>query len=220
MLQEADAQGKAAKRVLIVEDDDRLREALQELLSASGYQTLTAEDGLEALDWLSRLPVHLIISDLLMPRLPGHRLIQRVRETKEWRAIPILLLSAFVWLRHIATTQRQRFQKMIPQSCFICGEHLPKAPLRQVGQVQNPHYQTAHPDFWRWVRKPRRRMMLAVLFTVLIIWVVAVYELVISNYLLFITGGALSAVLALAWILLENRKLKSFRSQWRMTYKS
>ena len=104
MLQEADAQGKAAKRVLIVEDDDRLREALQELLSASGYQTLTAEDGLEALDWLSRLPVHLIISDLLMPRLPGHRLIQRVRETKEWRAIPILLLSAFADLaryRHL-----------------------------------------------------------------------------------------------------------------------
>ncbi len=95
MQQESDTPGEAAKRVLIVEDDDRLREALQELLSASGYQTLTAEDGLEALDWLSRLPVHLIISDLLMPRLPGHRLIQRVRETTEWRAIPILLLSAF-----------------------------------------------------------------------------------------------------------------------------
>ena len=56
MRQEADVPGKAAKRVLIVEDDDQLREALQELLSASGYETITAEDGLEALDWLSRLP--------------------------------------------------------------------------------------------------------------------------------------------------------------------
>jgi len=63
-------------------------------------------------------------------------------------------------------------------------------------------------------------MMLAVLFTVLIIWVVAVYELIISNYLLFIAGGALSASLALAWNLFEKRKLKSFRSHWRMTLKS
>ena len=104
MRQEADVPGKAAKRVLIVEDDDQLREALQELLSESGYETITAEDGLEALDWLSRVPVHLIVSDLLMPRLPGHRLVERVRETTEGRAIPILLLSAFADLaryRHL-----------------------------------------------------------------------------------------------------------------------
>jgi len=87
--------GRAAKRVLIVEDDDRLREAIQEVLSASGYETITAEDGLEALDWLSRLPVNLIICDLLMPRLPGHELIKRVRATAEWGGIPIFLLSAF-----------------------------------------------------------------------------------------------------------------------------
>lgn len=95
MRREADGPGNGVKRVLIVEDDDHLREALQELLSASGYETITAGDGLEALDWLARVPVHLIVADLLMPRLPGHRLIKRVRETREWGAIPILLLSAF-----------------------------------------------------------------------------------------------------------------------------
>ena len=85
----------AVKRVLIVEDDDRLREALQELLTASGYETISAEDGIEALDWLARLPMDLIIVDLLMPRMGGHQLIKRIRESVEWATTPILLLSGY-----------------------------------------------------------------------------------------------------------------------------
>ena len=131
--------------------------------------------------------------------------------------LPIFAYASF---RHIVRTERQRLEKQIPAGCVICGEPLPNTTLRDVGKLQGPHYETVHPDFWRWVRKPRRRMMLAVLFIGLIIWLVADYELVINNYLLFIAGGALSAVLALAWSLLEKRNLKSFRSQWRRTYKS
>jgi len=83
------------RRVLIVEDEDRLREALHEFLEASGYEAITAEDGLDALDWLSRLPVDLIVTDLLMPNMGGHELIKQVRQTAEWGAIPILLLSGY-----------------------------------------------------------------------------------------------------------------------------
>ena len=57
------------KQVLIAEDDDHLREALQELLSGAGYRVIAAEDGLEALDWLSRVAADLIIVDILMPGL-------------------------------------------------------------------------------------------------------------------------------------------------------
>ncbi len=83
------------RRILIVEDEDRLREALHELLRSSGYEAISAEDGLDALDWLSRLPVDLIVTDLLMPSMGGHELIKRVRQTKEWAAIPIMLLSGY-----------------------------------------------------------------------------------------------------------------------------
>jgi CheY-like chemotaxis protein len=85
----------ARHRVLIVEDEDRLREALHEMLRSSGYETISAEDGLEALDWLSRLPVDLVVTDLLMPGMGGHELIKRIRQTKEWSSIPILLLSGY-----------------------------------------------------------------------------------------------------------------------------
>ena len=84
-----------AKHVLIVEDDDSLREILEEVLNEEGYRAIATQDGLEALDWLSALPVDLIIVDILMPHLDGPELIKQVRQTSQWAAIPILVLSAF-----------------------------------------------------------------------------------------------------------------------------
>ena len=83
------------KQVLIAEDDDHMRDALQELLVSEGYRVITAEDGLEALDWMSRVSVDLVIVDILMPGLGGPELIRRLRETSEWAGVPILVLSGY-----------------------------------------------------------------------------------------------------------------------------
>ena len=56
--------------------------------------------------------------------------------------------------------------------------------------------------------------MLAVLSVSFVIWAFSIYELVTDNYVLFIVGTALLVVTVLAWSWFENRKLKSFRSQW------
>jgi len=85
----------AAKRVLIAEDDDHMRDVLQELLSGAGYSVIAAEDGLEALDWLSRLSVNLLIVDIVMPGLAGHKLIKRLRQTSQWAEVRILVVSGY-----------------------------------------------------------------------------------------------------------------------------
>jgi len=85
----------AAKRVLIAEDDDHMRDVLQDLLSGAGYSVIAAEDGLEALDWLSRLSVSLLMVDILMPGLDGPQLIKRLRQTTQWAKVPILVLSGY-----------------------------------------------------------------------------------------------------------------------------
>ena len=85
----------SVKDVLIAEDDDQLREVLEELLSAAGYRPIAVQDGFEALDWLSRLPIDLMIVDILMPHLDGPELIKRVRKSKQWAGIPIIVLSGF-----------------------------------------------------------------------------------------------------------------------------
>jgi CheY-like chemotaxis protein len=84
-----------SKNVLIADDDDLIRGVLEDALSGAGYRPIAVEDGLQALDWLGRVPVDLIILDILMPRLDGPALIKRVRQTSRWAAIPILILSAY-----------------------------------------------------------------------------------------------------------------------------
>lgn len=81
--------------MLIVEDDDRVREILEEALGGAGYRPVAVQDGVEALDWLAQVPVDLIIVDILMPRMDGPELIRRVRQTSRGAAIPVLVLSAF-----------------------------------------------------------------------------------------------------------------------------
>jgi len=125
--------------------------------------------------------------------------------------LPVFAYASF---RHIVRSGRQRLGKQIGTGCVICGEPLPKAALLHFGKVQRFHYDTVHPDFWRWMRKSRRRVLLAVLSVSFVIWAFSIYELVTDNYVLFIVGTALLVVTVLAWSWFENRKLKSFRSQW------
>jgi CheY-like chemotaxis protein len=99
-----------AKHVLIVEDDGWIREVLEEVLREEGYRPVATEDGLEALDWLSSVPIDLIIVDILMPHLDGPELIKRVRETRQWATIPILVLSAYANLDRYRDLPVEGFQ--------------------------------------------------------------------------------------------------------------
>lgn len=78
--------------LLITDDDASFRETLCGLFEPSGFRLLTASDGQEALDILRGEKVHVIISDMHMPRLSGLEMIERVLELHA--ALPCILLSA------------------------------------------------------------------------------------------------------------------------------
>lgn len=77
--------------VLVVDDDQEIRDAIEIYLKYEGVTVLKAKDGIEALDMLNEHPVHLIILDIMMPRLDGIAATYKIREKKN---IPILILSA------------------------------------------------------------------------------------------------------------------------------
>ena len=77
--------------VLIVDDDREIVDSIAIFLSGEGYKTLKAYDGIEALDILSENEVHLIILDIMMPRLDGIKTLMKLRESKN---VPVILLSA------------------------------------------------------------------------------------------------------------------------------
>ncbi|MCB2230585.1 response regulator [bacterium] len=79
--------------ILVVDDEQMMRDLLSKILSRDGYQVLTAEDGQAALDVLEKTKVDLIISDMKMPRLNGFELLKIVK--KEYPRIGMIMMTAY-----------------------------------------------------------------------------------------------------------------------------
>lgn len=77
--------------VLIVDDEKEISDLIGIYLRNEGYAVLKASDGLEALEVLKKSEVHLIILDIMMPKMDGIQACMRIREEKN---MPIIMLSA------------------------------------------------------------------------------------------------------------------------------
>ena len=77
--------------VLVVDDDKEIRDGIEIYLRNEGMKVLKAKDGVEALECLQENEVHLILLDIMMPRMDGISATFKIREQKN---IPIIILSA------------------------------------------------------------------------------------------------------------------------------
>ena len=77
--------------VLVVDDEKEIRDAIDIYLRGEGMKIFKAQDGIEALEILDQEKIHLIVLDIMMPKLDGIRTCMRIREDKK---IPIIMLSA------------------------------------------------------------------------------------------------------------------------------
>ncbi len=80
------------QRILIVDDDDEIRDLLEFDISQSGYFTDTAKDGLEALHKALNNVYDLIILDVMMPKMNGFDVCEKIRQAQ--LSVPILMLTA------------------------------------------------------------------------------------------------------------------------------
>ena len=80
-------------RILIVEDDDELREALCDTLELAGFEYLEAENAEVALKVLGEQLVDMVVTDVNMPGMDGHELLEKVRQ--QYPALPVMLITAF-----------------------------------------------------------------------------------------------------------------------------
>jgi DNA-binding response OmpR family regulator len=79
--------------VLVVEDTELLRRMYTDKLTAEGYRTLSAADGLEALSILRSDTPDLILLDLIMPKMSGLEVLELVKKDPRLARIPVLILS-------------------------------------------------------------------------------------------------------------------------------
>ncbi|MCE2465402.1 MAG: response regulator transcription factor [Dehalococcoidia bacterium] len=82
-----------AERVLVVEDDPNTLEIVELYLRRDGYEVLVAKDGMEGLALSEEQSPDLVILDLMLPKLHGMDLCQRLRQVKN---VPIIMLTAMV----------------------------------------------------------------------------------------------------------------------------
>ena len=77
--------------ILVVDDDKEIVESISIFLRGEGFTVLAAYNGLDALDILTEQTVHLLLLDIMMPRMDGIQTLLALRKTKN---IPVILISA------------------------------------------------------------------------------------------------------------------------------
>ncbi len=82
------------RSILVIEDNDDLRENIAEILSLAGYEVATAADGLLGLKAIHHNPPSLIICDIMMPNLDGFGVLKALKSHSSFRYIPLIFLSA------------------------------------------------------------------------------------------------------------------------------
>jgi CRP/FNR family transcriptional regulator, cyclic AMP receptor protein len=82
--------------ILLVDDDEDIRELTAEILRESGYDVVEAEDGQQALSALAEMatPPALVLLDLIMPIMTGQQMLQEMRAIPELAQVPVVALTA------------------------------------------------------------------------------------------------------------------------------
>lgn len=83
------------KKILVIEDDDVMRELMRMTLEQNGYEVVTAEDGVRGYDAALFIKPDLIVTDIQMPGADGIHVVRRVRDTTLLEKTPILVTTAF-----------------------------------------------------------------------------------------------------------------------------
>ncbi len=82
------------KRILIVEDNDAIREELQDILEMEGFFVFSAENGQIGIDIAKKELPSLIITDILMPYKNGFELFEEINGNQKTKGIPVIFLTA------------------------------------------------------------------------------------------------------------------------------
>ncbi|WP_345255980.1 response regulator [Flaviaesturariibacter amylovorans] len=92
-----------AKTILVIDDNNDLRENTAEILDLAGYQTLTAENGKRGVEVATREKPDLIVCDIMMPELDGYGVLHLLKKNPDTERIPFIFLTA--------KTERSDFRK-------------------------------------------------------------------------------------------------------------
>src|SRR3954463_1087500 len=83
------------KKILLIENDDEMRELMRRTLSQNGYEVATASDGVRGYDMAIFIKPDIIVTDIRLPGADGIHVVRRVRDTPSLATTPILVTTPF-----------------------------------------------------------------------------------------------------------------------------
>ncbi len=81
-------------KVLVIDDSKTIRRSAENLLSKEGYDVITATDGFDALAKIADARPEIIFVDIMMPRLDGYQTCALIKNNKEFKTTPVVMLSS------------------------------------------------------------------------------------------------------------------------------
>jgi len=81
------------KKILVVEDEELIRNLLEKKLQREGYEVFAAENGIEGLEKMKEVHPDLILLDILMPQKGGFEVMEEMQKDEELREIPVIIIS-------------------------------------------------------------------------------------------------------------------------------
>ncbi|MHB1515723.1 MAG: response regulator [Acidiferrobacteraceae bacterium] len=81
-------------KVMIIDDSNTIRRTAEALLKKAGYEVLTAADGFEAMSMITDHRPDIIFVDIMMPRLDGYQTCLLIKNNKQFKHIPVIMLSS------------------------------------------------------------------------------------------------------------------------------
>lgn len=85
-----------SKKILVVDDEPEIVSLLSEFLGNAGFQIITAVDGQMALDKVSEAPPDLLLMDIMLPKVDGWLVCQKLKADEKFKKIPIILISGML----------------------------------------------------------------------------------------------------------------------------
>lgn len=135
--------------ILVVDDDPGIRLAISDYLEMCGYSVITATDGQQALDMVESYRPHLMLTDIVMPRMNGYQLVRSIRQHPSLRLLPVIFL-----------TERNKTEERIQGYQSGADLYLPKpfelpelgAAIRNLlerSQMIQSEYRLSYEEGWR-----------------------------------------------------------------------
>ncbi len=103
-------------RILIVDDSYTTRKMLARGLEQQGHRVAQAQNGCEALEMVSSQPFDLVLLDVVMPEMDGYQVLQKLKAHKEWRDIPVIMISAVDEMTSVVRCIEMGAEDYLPKS--------------------------------------------------------------------------------------------------------